>query len=146
LDKIGIDHSGVADSHSRRSIGSSGCTNVDPQVARLDSFVCFVAPYEMSRFSANYAEHIASSSRDSDSLADDDSIVPSANLIEPKEALIVDVGDHQPDLVDVTLDHDFRTSFVLHAGKGVAEHITKDLVGESRCFFPPNSGWRTFIT
>ena len=45
---------------------------------------------------------------DRDPLADQDLRVPAADRREPDEALLVDVGDREPDLVDVADDRDQR--------------------------------------
>ncbi len=64
----------------------------------------------MRRFAANDADHVAVVAGDADALADQDLVVPTADVVEPEIPLLVDVGDQETDLVDVSLDDDDRGS------------------------------------
>src|SRR4029079_13147499 len=74
-----------------------------------------------------------------DSAPDQEGRVPAADRGEPEEALLVDVGDEQADLVDVADD---RQQWRLAADPGDrgAEAVGVLLVGEAGGFAPDRGG------
>src|SRR5690606_29903649 len=67
---------------------------------------------------------------DPDPLADQDLGVPTADPTEIEEAVFVDMGHHQADLVDVTREHDPRRAAGVERRAGVATDTDRDLVRE----------------
>ena len=64
---------------------------------------------QMRGLLADDADDVAVSSRDAEALTDDNLVVPAAEWGEPEEALLVDVGDDEADLVDVPGEQHFRS-------------------------------------
>ena len=74
------------------------------QSLQLDHLLALVGLEQVDRLAADDAEHRAVLAAHLDPLADQDLGIPAADRGEPEEALLVDVDDDQPDLVDVA-DH-----------------------------------------
>ena len=71
-------------------------------------------------------------------LADEDLVVPAADRLEPEVPVVVDMRDHDADLVDVALDH-HRWAGPREARIGVAHRIDDDLVGEGGGLVAPGA-------
>src|SRR6185503_6400554 len=85
---------------------------------------------QVDRLLADDAGYGAVARGDLDPLADEDDRIPAADPAEPEEALVVDVVDDQPDLVDVPDDREQRAvAGPLHARDGGADGVVAD-VGE----------------
>jgi hypothetical protein len=63
-------------------------------------------------------------------LPDDDLVIPAADLVEPDEPIIIDIGDKEPDLIDMSFDDDAGSRGITQPGIGVAEDIVIDVIGE----------------
>ena len=74
------------------------------QRLELGRLLAVVALHQVDRLLADDARDAALARHHLDALADEDHRVPAADADEPEEALFVDVGDEQPDLVDVADD------------------------------------------
>ncbi len=102
------DHDRVTDSHElERTVAIVGA-DVHVEVLQLDGLLARVGVEDVDRLAADDAEHGAVLGLHLDPLADQDLGVPATDRAEVDEALLVDVGDHEPDLVDVTDDGDQR--------------------------------------
>jgi hypothetical protein len=82
----------------------------------------------VDRLAPDDARDHSVASGDAQALPDEDLWVPTADPHEAQEAVIVDVGDDEPDLVDVA-DHGQRGAAgrTGHAGPDRAHHIGRDL-------------------
>ena len=74
----------------------------------LDHLLALVGLEQVDRFAADDAGDDPVAGADLDPLADQDLRVPAADRGEPEEALLVDVGDREADLVDVADDRQQR--------------------------------------
>jgi hypothetical protein len=81
-----------------------GSADVDVQALELDHLLARVGVEQVQWLATDDTEHGPVLALHLDPLADQDLRVPAANRREPEEALLVDVPDHQADLVDVA-DH-----------------------------------------
>src|SRR4029079_7070855 len=124
--------------------------NVDPHFCELRRFLSVFLFQEMRRLLADYADDIARMTEDAEPLPDDDLVVPAAERSEPEEAFLVDVGDDEPDLVDVPGKEDFWRRGIVRRrfdpGKGVAEHVVHDLIGEGLRFLSPNASGQLLVS
>ena len=64
--------------------------------------------------------------------------IPAADGGEVEESVIVDVDDHQADLVDMPGQHDPRGPVGMHGGQGIPLHVGRHLCGESFRLFSPH--------
>jgi hypothetical protein len=83
---------------------------------------------QVDRLLAHDAEHHALASGDLDALAHQDHGIPAADSREPEEAVVVDVMDDQPDLVDVADDGQrAAVGRAADGGHGGADGVLGDL-------------------
>src|SRR5690606_31553304 len=61
-----------------------------------------------------------------------------ADPAEIEEPLLIDMGHHQADLIDMAREHDPRLTTRADGGEGVAAHIRRDLIGETLGLGPPD--------
>ncbi len=80
--------------------------DVDVQVAHLRDLLALLLAQQVDRLLADHPRDLARARTQHHALADEDLRVPAADLAEPQVTLVVDVGDDQPDLVDVAHHHE----------------------------------------
>ena len=102
------DHDGVAYLHQLRRCVAVGGADVDVQPFQLHHLLALVGVEQMDRLAPDDAGDGAVLAPQLDPLADQDLRVPAADRGEPEESLLVDVGDEEPDLVDVADDREQR--------------------------------------
>jgi hypothetical protein len=102
--RLGGDHHRVADpDHLGCDVAVLGA-DVDVHPFQLDHLFALLGLQQVDRLAPDHSRHEPVLGPHLDPLADQDLRVPAADRGEPEEALLVDVGDDQPDLVDVA-DH-----------------------------------------
>jgi hypothetical protein len=143
LDRLAGDDRDVADPHHPAGVVAVAGADVDVQVLELRHLLALVGLEEVDRLLADHAGDPPLARRHLDALADEDHRVPAADLAEPQQPVVVDVGDDQPDLVDVTEDRDERpagTTFPpAHSRDGAAHDVALD--GRERpCRLAPGRG------
>ena len=119
------DHDRIADPQQLERLVAVGGADVDVQAVELDRLLLLLVLQQVDRLAADHPGDDAVAGLHLDPLADQDLRVPAADRQEPGEALLVDVGDRQPDLVDVADDRDQRPV----AGAGDAGDRGADPVG-----------------
>ena len=141
--RLGGDHDRVADPDQLGRLVAVGGADVDVQALQLDHLLALVGLEQVDRLAADDAEHRPVLAAHLDPLADQDLRVPAADRGEPEEALLVDVGDDQPDLVDVA-DHRQQRRRVADAGDRGADAVAAQL-GEGGGL-PPDRGRRALVS
>src|SRR5688572_25245591 len=94
----------------------------------------------MDRLLPDDAEHVAIMAEEADALPDEHLRIPTADRADVREPLVVDVLHDEPDLVDVTIEHDGRRAFGIDLGEAVAGDVTPDFRGEGLRLFAPYAG------
>ena len=77
----------------------------------------------MDRLLADHTGHFAVLAQDRDALTDEHLRVPPADRGDVHEAIIIDVCDLQADFIDVSCEHDSRTSRWVHHRERVARDV-----------------------
>ena len=130
-------HAGVADPEPRLCLGAAGGADVDPELLHLGDLLAILLFHQVDRLLSHDSRHLALPPEQTDSLPDEHLVVPPADGIEAEEAVLVDVGDHHSDLVDVTGEHDAGSALRIDGREGVARGIGQHLVGETFRFGTP---------
>ena len=131
LDGLAGDHRDVADAHQRARVVAVLRADVDVQVLELRGLLALLAVEQVDRPLAHDAGDGPVARRDLEPLADEHDRVPAADRGEPQVAVVVDVVDDQPDLVDVADDREHRAvARAAHARDGRADGVLGDVVGE----------------
>ena len=135
-----IDHHRVTDRDQRLGPLTVARPDVDVHLLEFDDLLSLLRVEEVDRFPACDSRHRAVTAFDHDPLADQDLGVPAPDRTEVEEALLVDVPDHQSDLVNVADDRDQRTCIRLtdRRDRGT-EGIARNL-GEFRLLAPGLGG------
>jgi hypothetical protein len=140
--RVGGDHRRVADPDHLQGAVPVGGADVDVEALQLDRLLAIVLLEDVNRLAPDDADHGALAGLDLDPLADEDLRVPAADRREVEEALLVDVGDHEPDLVDVAEDREQRLRVGLPDRRDArADPVRADL-GERRRLAPDGGGGR----
>lgn len=63
-------------------------------------------------------------------MTDDDLVVPTADLVEPDKAILVDVRDEETDLVNMAFNHDDGRTLLIDESAGVSKDVMVDFVDE----------------
>jgi hypothetical protein len=100
------DHRGIADPDALQRLVAVGGADVDVEAVELDRLLSLIVLQQMHRLATDDADHRPVLRLDLDPLSDQDLGVPASDWREVGEALVVDVGDREPDLVDVAHDGD----------------------------------------
>src|SRR5829696_10305013 len=106
MEKVSVDHGGIARCDALEGIRTIAGADVDPEIPGLGRLFAVLRLQEMTCFPADHAKHVAAIAGDPDALPNTHLVVPAADLVEPQKAVVVDVRDLQSDFVDVSLDHD----------------------------------------
>ena len=132
LDRLAGDHRDVADAHERARVVAVLRADVDVQVLELRRLLALLAVEQVDRPLADHAGDRPLARQDVEPLADEHDRVPAADRREPQVAVVVDVVDDQPDLVDVPGDRQHRpVARPADARDGRADRVLRD-VGERR--------------
>jgi hypothetical protein len=140
LDHPGRQHPRVTDPELPLGLGPVGGPDVDPQSLDLGDLLPVVLVHDVDRLLAHDAGDRATAPQQLHPLTDEHLRVPPADGIEADESLVVDVGDHDADLVDVTGQHHPRPPARIQGGVGVPGHVRADLVRERFRLPPPCPG------
>ena len=146
LDGLAGDHRHVADAHARARVVAVLGADVDVQALELGRLAPVLLGLEqVDRLLADHAGHRPVARGDLDPLADEDHGVPAADAGEPEEAVVVDVVDDQPDLVDVADDRQgAAVAGAGHLGDGRADGVAGDL-GEGAGGLAEDGGGRLLV-
>ena len=120
--RLGGDDDRVADPDQLSRLVAVGGADVDVEAFQLDDLLALVGVEQVDRLAPDNARHQAVPSPHLDPLPDQDLRIPTADRSEPEEALLVDVGDDEADLVDVA-DHGEQGSVLAEAGDRGAEPV-----------------------
>ena len=141
LDRVGGDHADVADPHHLTGLVAVLGPDVEVQVLQCRRLLPVGALHQVNRLTADDPRDHAVAGGQPDALADQHDLVPAADLTEAQEAVVVDVGDVDADLVDVTDDGQRRAAGGPgHAGQGGADVVSADLGGEGGAALAPGQG------
>jgi hypothetical protein len=103
----------------------------------------------MSGFLADDTNNVSLSSRHPEALSDHHLFIPPTERREPQEALLIDVGDDEANLIDVSGEQHFRcTGHIvprLDPGKRVPHNVMRHFIGEGRSFFAPYPSRRRLV-
>ena len=126
--RLGADNDRIADPQQLERLVAVGGADVDVQAGELDRHLLLLVLEQVDRLAADHPGDEAVAGLHLDPLADQDLRVPAADRQEPRVALLVDVGDRQPDLVDVADDRDQRpVAGAGHAGDRGADPVGLEL-------------------
>jgi len=129
---------GVADAHAIPYLVARPRAHVDPQVAQFDFLVALVALHQVDRPPSDPAQDRPRRGVDVDALAGrDDGVVP-ADRSEIDEAVVVDIGHHETNLVDMAGEQHARRAAGIDRGDGVAMEVGARLIGHARGLTPPD--------
>lgn len=106
MDEGGVDYPGISNRHRFQSILARASTDIDPEITEFDRLGPVIRLKQVGRFAPDNADHWLAGGHESDTLPNEHLGIPTANLVEPDEAVVVNMGDLETDLVDVTLDED----------------------------------------
>ena len=108
--RLGVDHHRVADPQHRQRLVAVGGADVDVQALELDRLLALLVLEQVDRACGRSTPGTAPSLglRPSTRWPTRICAIPAADRREVGEALLVDVGDREPDLVDVADDRDQR--------------------------------------
>ncbi len=147
-DRQHVDHRRVADAHARRRRFLIRGPDVDPEIVEPRRAVAILVAHQVDRLAPDHAGHVAAARQDADPLSDQHRHVPAADAPERQGAVAVDVGDDQPDLVDVAAEDDLLRSRCHGAPQPrdrVAVHIGRHLGAKLRRFCAPDARRRDLV-
>ena len=107
-ERLGGDYRRVADADELGCLLAAVGADVDMQALQLDHLLARFGVEQVQWLAPDDTRHRAVATLDLKPLAHQDLGVPTSDRREPEEALLVDVADHQPDLVDVADDREQR--------------------------------------
>src|SRR5690554_5714255 len=137
---------GIAHSDSVLRILSVLCAYVYEAFVHFWRLGFFGAVAKVYRRCPNHAAHDAVGGMNVHPLVSNQRGVDSAYSLEPDEAFLVDMLDHQAQFVGVSIEHDSRVAVGVENGYGVAVSVGSHLVGELACIFAPYLLTRGFIS
>ncbi len=106
-DESAVGHDGVAHADAGGlGLGFVGGADVDVHVLFLDHLAALVGREQVGGLGPDDADDVAPVGLDDDALGEEGLIPPAAELEELEEAVVVDVGDDEADLVHVAGEHD----------------------------------------
>jgi hypothetical protein len=79
-----------------------------------------------------------------DPLSHEDLMVPSADSLETQVSIVIDVGDHYPNLIDVAGEHDSGGPLRVDHREGIAADVRTHAIGKALGFVAPDSGGQGF--
>ncbi len=103
--------------------------DVDVHVADLRDLLALLVAQQVDRLLADHARDRSVARVEHDPLADEDLRIPAADLAEPQVAVVVDVRDDQPDLVDVAHHEQPPRRVVVAVGGGNERQRRADDIG-----------------
>ena len=117
------------------------------EVTQLGDLFALLLPQQVDRLAPDDAGQRAAPGRELGALADEDLGVPTADADEAEKAAVVDMGDDQPDLVDVADDREEWGSAgrAGHAGDGRAHQVDRHVVCELAAGRGEDGGRRGFV-
>ncbi len=139
-----IDHADAADAYALLSFSAIACADIDPQLLDLTGLGALVVFQEMDRLLTDHADHLALPTEEPHPLPDEHLRVPAAHSCERQKAIVVDIADHQPDLVDMAGQQHARRA-ALQNSEHIAAHIGADLIGEGGGLLAPDPGGRGLV-
>ncbi len=128
LGSVGVDRR-IADAHDGERLRAARDADVDPHVMALGHPLAVLGGEEVHRALAGHAEDGPLAGEDVDAAAGGDDLVVSAEELEVEVAAVVDVRDDEPDLIDVSREHQRRTARALERRDAVADRVALILVG-----------------
>jgi hypothetical protein len=120
---------GIADRDALERIGLRGRADVDPHLVPLGDLFAVLGVHEVHGALAGDSPHVAVGRADDDAPAGDHDPVVPADRVEVEEAVLVHVGYHQPDLVDVAGEHEDGVALRVERRDPVAEPVGAVNVG-----------------
>jgi len=123
-------HGGIAEAHGRKRVVAVVSPDVEMEVSHLDRLLLLAPPHVPFRL--DDALNPASAREDLDALSDQHLGRPAAEATEEENAVVVDVGDDQADLVNVAEEREQRRFLTGRTNpRDRASHpVDLDLVGE----------------
>src|SRR6185503_18592402 len=131
---------GIADPHAALRLDAARSPDVDPQVFGFGDLVPVVLLHEVNGAFPNDPRYRAVATEQEDPLSHEDLMVPSADSLETQVSLVIDVGDHYPDLIDVASEHDSGGSLGIEYSERIAADVRAHAIGEALGFGTPDSG------
>ncbi len=145
LERDAVDHDRVADADQLLGLFTAVDAEVDVHLLELDDLLALLGVEQVDRLAAGDTGHGAVVAGDGDPLADQYLWVPATDRGEVEEALLVDVGDDQADLVDVADDGDMGLGIVgADGGDAAAEPVGRD--GRETGGVAPDFGGIAFVS
>ena len=109
-------------------VGLVGGCDVDPEVVGREGLARLLFILEVDGFLSDDANDRAVFALDDDAQAREDVGVDAANLVEIEESAVVNVADHEANLVGMSHEHDLGAVFAFAVGDTVAVGVGRDLV------------------
>src|SRR3954465_6093155 len=126
LHRPGIDHARISDQHHLLRLLLRLRAEVHPQLGELCRLLALFGLDQMDGLLADDPESVAFLADEPDALANQYLRVPSADRLDVRVALIVDVVDDDADLVDVAGEHDRRSTRSADFGEAVTGDVAAD--------------------
>src|SRR5215212_2419595 len=118
--------------------------DIDPEALYLGDLLALLGFHDVDGLLADDPRDLTVLRPETHPLADEHLRVPPANAGEAEQALLVYVGDHDPDLVYVPREHHPGRTAGVERGEGVAHPVTPDL-GEVPGLRPPDLRRRALV-
>lgn len=125
---IWLEGSHVANLHLGEGIGFVGCGDVNPEIFGREGLASLFFVLEVDGLLTDDACDGAVLALDDNTETGEDVGVDSANLIEIQEAAVVDVTNHETNLVGMRHEHNLGTVFAFAMGDAVAVGAGRDFV------------------
>ena len=133
-----VEYGWVAHANTRQCVSFGFRTDVDPQIGDLRSFVSILLLYEMDRFLSYHSGNRTVTGRNDNTLSYQNLRVPSTDGREEEKAVVVNVDDHEPYLIDVPRKHHAGGSLRIDHCLRVALDVSRNFLSESFGLGPPN--------
>ncbi len=146
VDDVGHHHGRVADANQRSRVVAAPGSDVDPEILDLRRLLTLLLLLQMDRLLAHHPDDGALSRQDLHALPDQDLRIPTAYGRKVKEPVVVDVIDHQADLIDVSREHYAKLGVGVDGREAVTLHVRPHTVGEPFGFGPPGAGRGGLVT
>ena len=125
---IWLESGHVANLYLGEGIGFVGGGDVDPEIFGREGLACLFFVLEVDRLLTDDACDGTVLALDDDTEPGEYVGVDGANLIEIQESTVVDVADHETNLVGMRHEHDLGAVFTFAMGDTIAVGIGRDFV------------------
>ena len=116
-------HPRIADPDPGRRLGFGHRPDIDPEVFHLRGLVPLFSLHDVDGLLPHDAGDLSLPAKQDDPLSYEHLVIPSTDRVEAEKALVIDVGDHHPDLIYVPGEHEPWTSATIEGRERVPGHV-----------------------